>query len=184
MAAKKTTSRKTTSRKRAARKKAKARRKAPPKAPRPANEVDHRTGEPYSEAFLAARFQPGASGNPGGRAKGRKSIKALIEEILDEEIKVRGGGLMQGREALARAIVKGALKARPNPQMLEILTSREYPKPNIHDVRLGPGANEVVREAVGHLDAKGIKALEVALGQLGAVSGMDSKPPGDGDPVH
>jgi hypothetical protein len=184
MAAKKTTSRKTTNRKRAARKKAKARSKAAPKAARPANEVDHRTGEPYSEAFLAARFQPGESGNPGGRKRGRRSIKALIEDVLDEEVKAAGGTIMQGREALARAIVKGALKLRPNAQMLEILVSREYPKPNIHDIRLGEGANKAVREAVGKLDAKGVKALEVALGQLGAVSALDAAPPGDGEPIH
>ena len=41
------------------------------------------------------QYQPGQSGNPKGRPKGRKNTATLLREILDRMIEVRNGSTMR-----------------------------------------------------------------------------------------
>lgn len=138
----------------------------------------------FSQEFLDNKFKPGQSGNPGGRPKGRRSIKSWVNKVLQEEVETTEGLKMTKAEALARRLVNGALRSEPDRQLLQILTSREYPKPNIHDIRMGNAPNDTVHEAVGELDDEGRAALELALDQLGAKSQLSDEPASEDDPVH
>jgi hypothetical protein len=40
----------------------------------------------------ASQFQPGQSGNPGGRKKGSRNLKTIVLEVLDSEIEITEGG--------------------------------------------------------------------------------------------
>jgi hypothetical protein len=60
-----------------------------------------------------ARFKPGQSGNPSGRAKGSKNLKTIFESILKEKVTLREGNEVKHvtkAEALMRGLVIGALK--------------------------------------------------------------------------
>jgi hypothetical protein len=70
-----------------------------------------------SDASLANlkphNFQPGQSGNPGGRPKGR-SLTAIIREVLDSNT-IKGKPLPEGRtvaDVLAEVFVAEALKGK------------------------------------------------------------------------
>ena len=164
-------------------------RKAPESAPSDIDDPDVVDEEPkertYSPEFLAQQFQPGESGNPTGRAKGQRSGKGWIRKILAEMVTTDKGQVMTKAEALARRIVNGSLRDTPDRQLLEILTSREYPKPSLLDLKISQDNHDPeVREAVGALDEEGMAAMEVVLRQFGAKSALTSDPAGDEDELH
>lgn len=67
----------------------------------------------YKSPPVHARFKPGVSGNPSGRAKGSKNLKTLFQQILKEEVSLReGDGVkkISKAEAVLRSVVVGALK--------------------------------------------------------------------------
>jgi Family of unknown function (DUF5681) len=67
----------------------------------------------YKSPPVQTRFQPGKSGNPNGRAKGRQNFKTLFNKILNEKIAVREGAdvkKVSKAEAILRTVVVGALK--------------------------------------------------------------------------
>lgn len=67
----------------------------------------------YRRPPAHARFKPGQSGNPSGRAKGSKNLKTLFNQIMKEEVSLREGSDVRKvtkAEAIMRGLVIGALK--------------------------------------------------------------------------
>lgn len=175
--------------------KAKNRAKTSAPEPAPEPEMNPQNGQPFAPEFVAARFQPGSSGNPKGRRKGQKSLKSVLLDLLDEPLldpetrepvehrEAEGDGTMSKLEALGRMLMEGALRPRPDRQMLDMVVSQIMPKPMVIDATIET-TNPKLREAVGSLDADGREALRLALGQLGAKSPLDDEPASPDDPLH
>lgn len=157
------------------------------------DEINPNTGTPFAQAFVDARFKPGQVANPGGRPKGRRTAKSYLQSILDETFVDENTGLpvdnpvtgdpMTKREALMRRLVDDSLRRHPDRQALEIVTSREIPKPTVIDATIET-TDPKVREAVSALDKMGREALRSVLGQLGAKSPLDDDPASPDDPIH
>jgi hypothetical protein len=67
----------------------------------------------YREPPFHSRFTKGTSGNPNGRPKGRKSLRASFEAILAQKIKVREGNkvrVISKADALFSMLVNAGLK--------------------------------------------------------------------------
>ena len=67
----------------------------------------------YGKPPEAYRFQPGQSGNPKGRPKGARGVATIVNEALDETIRVSEGGRpreMKKREAILAAMIAKAIK--------------------------------------------------------------------------
>src|SRR6187455_889992 len=67
----------------------------------------------YKRPPVHARFKPGQSGNPSGRAKGSQNLKTLFHKILKEEVQLREGADVRKvtkAEAIMRGLIVGALK--------------------------------------------------------------------------
>lgn len=76
-----------------------------------ANSLPYAVG--YKRPPEHSRFRKGTSGNPSGRPKDSKSFKALLGQILNEQISLQDGTntrKVSKREAIARRLVIGALK--------------------------------------------------------------------------
>ncbi|MBL1319439.1 MAG: hypothetical protein COB40_04055 [Marinosulfonomonas sp.] len=70
-----------------------------------------------------SQYQPGQSGNPGGRPKGAKSLKSVLQDELAREINLSEQGVhskVTKMEALAKRLVGDALsgKARSLSELL------------------------------------------------------------------
>jgi hypothetical protein len=67
-----------------------------------------KSNKPWLEQY---KFQPGQSGNPGGRRKGSRNLTARLREIVEREAKDGKdyGDLVM--EALVKAAKKGDVKA-------------------------------------------------------------------------
>ena len=62
------------------------------------------------------RFKPGRSGNPKGRPKRHRNLRTIVEDILNEQIRIREGERtrdMPRLEALVRTTLNRALKGDP-----------------------------------------------------------------------
>jgi hypothetical protein len=69
----------------------------------------------YRHPPVHSRFKPGVSGNPAGRSKGRKNLRGIFQQILNEKVSLRDGqGVrkISTAEAALRSMVVGALKGR------------------------------------------------------------------------
>jgi hypothetical protein len=67
----------------------------------------------YGKPPRKHRFQPGHSGNPKGRPKGKKNTATLVREILDRKIEVRSGGTTRTvtvREGILTGFAQASLK--------------------------------------------------------------------------
>ncbi len=67
----------------------------------------------YRKPPKRTRFQPGQSGNPKGRKKGRKSHKTIIREMFEEKITLTVNGervTMSRGEAITNVLIAKALK--------------------------------------------------------------------------
>jgi hypothetical protein len=67
----------------------------------------------YKRPPQHTRFKPGVSGNPSGGKKPRKKLKALFEQILNEEVSVRDGDGVKKitkAEALLRGVIVNSLQ--------------------------------------------------------------------------
>ena len=76
------------------------------------------TSEPcevgYGRPPKGHRFQPGVSGNPGGKKKGTPNLDTLIARELDEKVEVRDNGVVKKltkREIGVKAMVNKAVQA-------------------------------------------------------------------------
>jgi hypothetical protein len=73
------------------------------------------------------QYQPGQSGNPKGRPKGRKNTATLLREILDRMIEVRNGSTIRKisvREAMLTRFAESALKGDTKISDLSVATLR------------------------------------------------------------
>lgn len=159
------------------------------------DEINPNTGTPFAQAFVDARFKPGQVANPGGRPKGRRTMKSFAADILDEPLldPATGdpvpnpitGAPMSKREAFMRNQIDLAIQQRPDRHAVDLVAAREYPKPSLLDLKVSAGGHDAeVREAVGALDEAGMDAMDLVLRQLGAKSALTSAPAGDDDEVH
>ena len=74
----------------------------------------------YKKPPRSHRFKPGQSGNPSGGPKGKKQeiedARIMVEEVLDEEVKIRSDGKVRKVsqiEAMLTAALKKALQGNP-----------------------------------------------------------------------
>jgi len=68
----------------------------------------------YRRPPRATRFQPGMSGNPGGKKKGTANLDTLIARELEEKVEVRENGVVKTltkREVGVKAMVNKAVQA-------------------------------------------------------------------------
>ena len=68
----------------------------------------------YGRPPMGHRFQPGVSGNPGGKKKGTPNLDTLIARELDEKVEVRDNGVVKKltkREVGVKAMVNKAVQA-------------------------------------------------------------------------
>jgi Family of unknown function (DUF5681) len=56
-----------------------------------------------------SRFRPGQSGNPGGRKKGSRNLKSVLEEVMREEIELTENGKKRSI-SLLEALIKRAVQ--------------------------------------------------------------------------
>ena len=113
------------------------------------------------------RFRPGVSGNPGGRVKG-SSLERLIQQVLDEP----HSPAMTKREALARALVAGAIEG--NPVALRELLARLWPK------ELALAVDVVRRDPVRVVPTASLEEMMESLRIVAEVSGCNP----DGTPAE
>ena len=70
----------------------------------------------YGRPPLATRFKPNQSGNPKGRPRRPLSLRAVVDQVLDEKVEIREGERvlrMSNRHALARSAFRRALNGDP-----------------------------------------------------------------------
>ena len=70
----------------------------------------------YGKPPVHSRFKPGQSGNPKGRQKGQKSVKAILSTVLNEKVTVRssrGSRKVTKIEALLQKLMNDALTGKP-----------------------------------------------------------------------
>ena len=104
----------------------------------------------------ATRFQPGQSGNPGGRPKG---MAAIAHKVMAEAV---AEGDMTRAEALVRKLFELAMEG--NVQAIKLLLDREWPAPNRHEIAGADGgalqveieaaARELDRLLAPHLESE------------------------------
>ena len=83
----------------------------------------------YGKPPSHTRFEKGRSGNPRGRAKGSKNLTTLIEQELDQRIKVNENGrrrTITKRLAVAKQIVNKAVSGDAKAIPLVLAESRQH----------------------------------------------------------
>ncbi len=78
----------------------------------------------YQKPPKRTRFQPGQSGNPRGRPKGRLSTSAALERELNQPVTIKENGVTRTitkRDAILKQLVNKA--ASGDPKTLQILLS-------------------------------------------------------------
>jgi Family of unknown function (DUF5681) len=73
----------------------------------------------YCRPPLHTRFKPGQSGNPKGRPRRHRNVRTILEETLNQKVKIRGGERTRRvtkLEAFVETTVNGALNRDPKAQ--------------------------------------------------------------------
>jgi hypothetical protein len=99
----------------------------------------------YGRPPIATRFQPGKSGNPRGRPRGRKTMAKLLEEALMRQVTVPGEGRdrkMRMQDVIILGLVNDA--ARRDHRALKLLFALmdRYGDGPEHDIDLAELAQE------------------------------------------
>lgn len=118
----------------------------------------------YGRPPAETRFRKGRSGNPGGRPKGSKSAKSLLEQALAAPVAINEGGksrVIEQRLALFKSMVARAIKgdARAAALAVKLMDHHQVGAPSPARtpitrierviVRPGdPGTSPVLRERV------------------------------------
>jgi hypothetical protein len=103
----------------------------------------------YGNPPKHTRFKPGQSGNPGGRPKGSKSFKSVLQDELSQQVNLTEQGVMSKvtkMEALAKRLVGDALSGSPRA-LAELLkqVNMHLPASEAAESRDLPAADEDVR---------------------------------------
>ena len=88
----------------------------------------------YGRPPVHSRFKKGESGNPKGRPKGAKSMKALLEEALSSSVTIMEGGVPRKtelRRLLFKSLVGKAVKgdARSTAVLVKLMEQYGLSKP-------------------------------------------------------
>jgi Family of unknown function (DUF5681) len=120
--------------------------------PAPEDSDDH-TAEAvgYGRPPLHTRFKPGQSGNPKGRRKHRKNVMTLLQEVMDEKIKMKEGDKTKSvskGEAMIRAAALKALKgdAKSFDRLMALLQKIQTSEPQVCRVIRAPPEVKSIEE--------------------------------------
>jgi Family of unknown function (DUF5681) len=83
----------------------------------------------YGRPPLSTRFGPGKSGNPKGRPRGRKSVDAIMKEIMRQKIAVTENGMTRRipvLEAMLRRRVHDALRGDTKAMNFLLSLNEQY----------------------------------------------------------
>ena len=132
----------------------------------------------YGQPPKATRFQPGRSGNPKGRPKGRKNKVSVVREIIERKVTLRENGKMRRVsvfEALVESLVAKALKGSVNDQIKLVQLIEKHMPDKLEDSR------DVRIEVVWHDTDGTTRPAERAGGTGGARDVMTTANPVGGD---
>jgi hypothetical protein len=74
---------------------------------------DHTFSVGYGKPPAHTQFKPGQSGNPKGRRKGQRNVRTVVEEALNQRIRIREGDRTRSLtklEVVILTMITGALK--------------------------------------------------------------------------
>ena len=74
----------------------------------------------YGRPPVHSRFKPGQSGNRKGRPKRHRNVRTVVEEALNQKVKLKEGDKTRSvtkLEAVVQTIVNGALQRDPKAQV-------------------------------------------------------------------
>lgn len=69
-----------------------------------------------------AKFQPGQSGNPGGRPKGAISLSTQLRKALKQKITLGDGTKMSAADVVIRKAIQGAMQG--DVQLIRLIFDR------------------------------------------------------------
>ncbi|WP_319797359.1 DUF5681 domain-containing protein [Nitrobacter sp.] len=93
----------------------------------------------YRRPPKASQFEKGVSGNPRGRPKGRRTVGALLQEILGQKIAVTENGRtrrLPALEVILRRLVNDAMRSEPRALKLLLALYDRYGESPESDLRL------------------------------------------------
>lgn len=83
----------------------------------------------YGRPPQHSRFKPGQSGNPKGRPKGSRSLKAILEEALSSSVTITDSGIPKKfalQELLFKAMISKAVKGDPRSTALLVRLMEQF----------------------------------------------------------
>jgi Family of unknown function (DUF5681) len=94
----------------------------------------------YRRPPKATRFQPGTSGNSGGRPKGSRTVSAVLKEILEQKIVVTENGVsrrVRKLEVMIHRLVNDAVRGEPRALKLLLSLNDRYEASPVTKLQLG-----------------------------------------------
>ena len=82
----------------------------------------------YGKPPIHTRFQKGQSGNPKGKKKGQKSLKAVVEKVFQEKVSIRtarGTRKVTKLDALVHKLMNDALTGDPRAVVQVVRLAKE-----------------------------------------------------------
>jgi hypothetical protein len=94
----------------------------------------------YGRPPKETRFQPGKSGNPSGRRKGSRTVRAILTDIIEQKIPVTENGKtrrMPALEVTLRRLVNDAMRGETNAMKLLLSIVDRYTDTTEARIQLG-----------------------------------------------